>query len=82
MADAAIAPVSNNGFRQFEFYAFTIVAFAAKSFLLIRLPYRPWYENTHLYELALRIALLFFQVQAGDGVPAFRHLLPCDGDRR
>lgn len=52
MADVVVAPATNQGFRQYEFYAFSIVAFAAKSLLLIRLPYRPWYENI-LYTFAL-----------------------------
>lgn len=52
MADVAIAPVTNQGFRQYEFYVFSIVAFAAKSLLLIRLPYRPWRENA-IYTVAL-----------------------------
>lgn len=59
MADAAIAPIITNRFRQAEFYAFTIAAFAAKSLLLIRLPYRPWYENA-VYTSVLLLALYFY----------------------
>ena len=71
MADAAIAPASNNGFRQLEFYAFTIIAFAAKSFLLIRLPYRPWYENAIYTSLLLGSLYCFFRFRQGMRFPPF-----------
>ncbi len=71
MADAAIVPVRNNGFRQLEFYAFTIIAFAAKSFLLIRLPYRPWYENVLYTSLILASLYCFFRFRQGMRFPPF-----------
>ena len=71
MADAAIAPVRNNGFRQLEFYAFTVIAFAAKSFLLIRLPYRPWYENVLYTSLILASLYCFFRFRQGMRFPPF-----------
>src|SRR5438128_10733262 len=43
-------------YRQIEFYAFCVVSFAAKSVLLIGLPYREWPVNT-VYTCSL---LLFF----------------------
>ncbi|MEK6289144.1 MAG: hypothetical protein AABO57_25810 [Acidobacteriota bacterium] len=43
-------------YRQIEFYAFCVISFAAKSLLLIALPYREWQVNT-VYTCAL---LLFF----------------------
>lgn len=61
MADAAVAPVRNNGFRQLEFYAFTVIIFAAKSFLLIRLPYRPWHENAVYTSLLLGSLYCYFR---------------------
>jgi uncharacterized membrane protein YjdF len=46
----------NSIYRQVEFYAFCVISFAAKSMLLIALPYREWPVNT-VYTCAL---LLFF----------------------
>ena len=71
MADAAIAPFGNNRFRQLEFYAFTIIAFAGKSLLLIRLPYRPWYENTLYTSLLLGALYCFFRFRQGMRFPPF-----------
>ena len=71
MADVAIAPVRNNGFRQLEFYAFSIIAFAGKSFLLIRLPYRPWYINTLYTGLLLAVLYCFFRFRQGMRFPPF-----------
>ena len=55
MADIAVAPALRDRFRQVEFYAFSVVGFVLKSWLLIRLPYRPWYVNT-----AVTLSLLLF----------------------
>jgi len=46
----------NSIYRQIEFYAFCVISFAAKSMLLIALPYREWPVNT-VYTCSL---LLFF----------------------
>ena len=46
----------NSIYRQIEFYAFCVISFAAKSMLLIALPYREWPLNT-FYTCSL---LLFF----------------------
>lgn len=46
----------NSIYRQIEFYAFCVISFAAKSMLLIALPYRDWPVNT-FYTCSL---LLFF----------------------
>jgi uncharacterized membrane protein YjdF len=40
MADAAIASRTRIDFRRVEFFAFSLTAFAGKSLLLVRLPYR------------------------------------------
>ena len=53
MADLAITPVTKTRFKQYEFYAFSVLAFSLKSWLLIRLPYRPWPENTALTSVLL-----------------------------
>ena len=71
MADAAIAPVTNTRFRQFEFYVFTIIAFAGKSLLLIRLPYRPWYENTLYTSLLLLLIYWYFKFRQNISFPPF-----------
>jgi hypothetical protein len=56
MADMAIASANTSGFRQLEFYLFSVAAFVGKSMLLIRLPYREWPVNT----LYTGVLLLFF----------------------
>src|ERR1051325_3529250 len=61
MADVAVAPAANQGLRQYEFYAFSIVAFAAKSWLLIRLPYRPWSQNAIYTIILLTFLYCFFR---------------------
>ena len=51
MSDATLIANANSAeskpsfLRQYEFMAFSIVGFLAKSMLLIRLPYREWYIN-------------------------------------
>ena len=45
MADVAITPTSKPFFKQYEFLFFSIGLFIAKSFLLVRLPYRDWNIN-------------------------------------
>jgi hypothetical protein len=69
MADAALAPIMNNRFRQVEFYAFIIAAFAAKSLLLIRLPYRPWYENAIYTGLLLSSLYCYFRFRQSVSFP-------------
>src|SRR5262245_47959426 len=71
MADAAIAPFMNSRFRQVEFYAFAIISFTAKSLLLIRLPYRPWQENTLYTGLLLLFLYCFFRFRQGMKFPPF-----------
>lgn len=71
VADVALSKEANARFRQAEFYAFCVAGFAAKSFLLIRLPYRPLYENT-LYTVALLLFIyLYFRLRQGIVIPAF-----------
>jgi hypothetical protein len=71
MADAAIAPVMNDRFRQLEFYAFTVLAFAGKSMLLIRLPYRPWYINAAYTSLLLLMLYCYFRFRQNIVFPPF-----------
>jgi uncharacterized membrane protein YjdF len=56
MADAAMGPANRHRLRQAEFYIFSIISFAGKSWLLLRLPYRLWYVNA----LYTGLLLLFF----------------------
>ncbi|HKP86011.1 MAG TPA: hypothetical protein VJZ26_07945 [Blastocatellia bacterium] len=71
MLDSVAAPVMNNRFRQVEFYVFTIIAFAAKSLLLIRLPYRPWQENALYTGLLLLLLYCFFRFRQSVNFPPF-----------
>src|ERR1044072_504878 len=71
MADATIAPIMHNRFRQLEFYAFTILAFAGKSLLLIRLPYRPWYINAIYTSLLLLLLYCYFRFRQNIVFPSF-----------
>jgi len=68
------APVtsSNNGtLRTLEFYAFAVISFAAKSVLLIGLPYREWPINTFYTVSLLLFFYLFFRFRQGLRAPVF-----------
>lgn len=70
MADVALSRIASGRFRQAEFYAFCVAGFAAKSLLLIRLPYRPWHENT-VYTIALLVFIyLYFRYRQAVTIPA------------
>ncbi|MBI3654781.1 MAG: hypothetical protein HY231_27425 [Acidobacteria bacterium] len=47
--------------RSYEFLAFSIIGFVAKSVLLIRLPYRDWYYNAGWTTLLLAYFYCFFR---------------------
>jgi uncharacterized membrane protein YjdF len=47
--------------KNYEFLAFSIIGFVAKSALLIRLPYREWYINTAWTTLLLAYFYCFFR---------------------
>src|SRR5205085_9440613 len=61
MADLALAPSTKERFKQYEFYVFSVIGFALKSYLLVRLPYRPWYVNTALTLPLLLLIYCFFR---------------------
>src|SRR5436190_19887935 len=61
MADLVLAPSAKARFRQYEFYALSVIGFALKSYLLVRLPYRPWYINTALTLPLLLLIYCFFR---------------------
>ncbi len=69
MADLAITPVTKTRFKQYEFYAFSVLAFTLKSWLLIRLPYRPWYVNTALTSVLLLFTYGFFRFRQSIRIP-------------
>lgn len=69
MADVAITPVARERFRQIEFYAFSVLGFALKSYLLVRLPYRPWYVNTALTVPLLLLIYCFFRFRQNIVIP-------------
>ena len=61
----------NSIYRQIEFYAFCVISFAAKSLLLIALPYREWPVNT-VYTCALLLFFyLYFRFRQGLRAPVF-----------
>ena len=69
MADLAITPVKKARFQQYEFYVFSVVAFTLKSWLLIRLPYRPWVENTAYTSVLLLFVYCFFRFRQNIRIP-------------
>jgi uncharacterized membrane protein YjdF len=69
MAELALAPVNKARFRQYEFYVFSVVGFALKSYLLVRLPYRPWYVNTALTVPLLALIYCFFRFRQSIRIP-------------
>ena len=69
---AARVTSSNNGtLRTVEFYAFAVTSFAAKSVLLIGLPYREWPVNTFYTVSLLLFFYLFFRFRQGLRAPIF-----------
>lgn len=69
---AARVTSSNNGtLRTLEFYAFAVISFAAKSVLLIGLPYREWPVNTFYTVSLLLFFYLFFRFRQGLRAPVF-----------
>ena len=69
MADVAITPTRNLYFRQVEFYVFSIIAFAGKSWLLLRLPYRVWYINALYTSLLLVLFYCYFRFRQSITAP-------------
>lgn len=48
-------------FQRYEFLAFSIVGFVAKSALLVRLPYRQWYINAFWTSLIIGLFYCYFK---------------------
>jgi uncharacterized membrane protein YjdF len=65
MADMAIVRTGKRSFRQAEFMVFSIVIFVAKSFLLVRLPYRTWDVNAFYTSLILISFYCYFRFRYG-----------------
>jgi hypothetical protein len=82
MSDATLTAnngTTNNGavnskqafFQRYEFLVFSIIGFAAKSYLLIRLPYREWYINTMLTTLIIGWFYCYFRFRMKVAPPLF-----------
>ncbi len=67
VATASTKPI----YRQFEFYAFCVISFSAKSLLLIGLPYREWPVNTVYTCSLLLFFYCFFRFRQGLRAPVF-----------
>src|SRR4030095_2013485 len=62
---------SNSIYRQLEFYAFCVVSFAAKSMLLIALPYRAWPLKTFYTCSFVLFFYVYFRFRQGLRAPVF-----------
>jgi hypothetical protein len=82
MSDATLTAnndATNNGavnrkqafFQRYEFLVFSIIGFAAKSYLLIRLPYREWYINTMYTTLIIGWFYCYFRFRFKAKPPLF-----------
>ncbi|MEW6126031.1 MAG: hypothetical protein AB1757_03125 [Acidobacteriota bacterium] len=58
-------------FQRYEFLAFSIVGFVAKSALLVRLPYREWYINAFWTSLIIGLFYCYFRFRVKAKPPAF-----------
>jgi hypothetical protein len=77
MSDATLTASNDavNGkqafFLRYEFLAFSIIGFVAKSYLLVRLPYREWYINTFYTTLVIGWFYCFFRFRLKAKPPLF-----------
>ena len=69
MAEAAIVQANGRTVRQVEFYIFSIISFAGKSWLLLRLPYRFWYVNALYTGLLLLFFYCYFRFRQNIAAP-------------
>lgn len=58
-------------FQRYEFLLFSIIGFAAKSYLLIRLPYREWYINSMYTTLIIGWFYCYFRFRFKARPPLF-----------
>jgi hypothetical protein len=58
-------------FQRYEFLLFSIIGFAAKSYLLIRLPYRDWYINSIYTTLIIGWFYCYFRFRLKAKPPLF-----------
>src|SRR5829696_4975283 len=56
-------------FQRYEFLAFSIVGFVAKSALLVRLPYREWYINAFWTTLIIAMFYCYFRFRVKAAPP-------------
>lgn len=71
MEEVAVVSTGVGKLRALEFYAFCVVSFAAKSVLLIGLPYREWPVNTFYTISLLLFFYCFFRLRQGLRAPLF-----------
>src|SRR5215211_4414457 len=76
MSDATLtlnteaAPENQSLLKRYEFMAFSIVGFIAKSALLVRLPYREWYKNAFWTSLVIGLFYCYFRFRFKAKPPA------------
>ena len=66
--------------QKYEFVLFSVVGFVAKSYLLVRMPYREWYVNTTYTTLVLT-HLARSGRDSGSGRTAGNHLVRLTHER-
>jgi uncharacterized membrane protein YjdF len=71
MVDVATESTGKRSFKQVEFFVFSLIIFAAKSYLLVRLPYREWHVNALYTSLILIAFYCYFRFRYGITPPAF-----------
>lgn len=71
MVDVAAARADKETLRTIELYAFCVISFAAKSVLLIGLPYREWPVNTVYTCSLLLLVYCFLRFRQGLRAPVF-----------
>src|SRR5262245_7605544 len=57
--------------QKYEFLVFSIAGFVAKSYLLVRMPYREWYINTTYTTLILAYFYCYFRFRLKAKPPLF-----------
>jgi len=69
MAETTLAESGERSFAKYEFYAFSIISFAAKSWLLLRLPYRDWWINAFYTTVLLSWLYGYFRLRQNIKIP-------------
>lgn len=70
--DASLSNSQTMTFSQrHEFVAFSVVVFVAKSYLLVRMPYRPFWENALYTGIILSFFYLYLRIRQNIRMPLF-----------